>query len=141
MIDLSINPQETEQKIVSFIKKTVTQAGFKKVVVAVSGGIDSAVSFALAVRALGKENVYALMLPYGKLNREGIDDSELLIQTLKIPVRNIKTINIETLVDAFSAVDKSLDDSRKGSMMTRVRMIVLFDKAKKERALVAGTEN
>ena len=138
---LTINPSETEKQIVSFIKNTVDQAGFFRVVVGLSGGIDSAVSCALAVEALGAENVFPVMLPYGKLNDEATKDARSVIKSLQIPHTNITVIDIQKIVEQFVSLNFGMDKLRKGNIIARVRMTCLFDLSKKYQALVLGTEN
>lgn len=110
----SIDPKKTANELVTFIKNAFQKAGFAKAVIGVSGGVDSATSYELAVRALGKENVLPHFLPYRK---------------------------IAPIVDEFLSFDPTMDKLRRGNIMARVRMTILFDQAKKHRALVVGTEN
>ena len=127
------------EKIVRFLKHSFDAAGFGRAVIAMSGGVDSSTSAALAVRALGRENVYPLLLPYGNLNPTR--DAEKVIEHLGILNANIVTIDIQPLVDPIIALDPTIDNIRRGNVMARVRMILLYDQAKKRNALVVGTEN
>lgn len=111
---VSIDPEKTANELVTFIKNAFQKAGFTKAVIGVSGGVDSATSYELAVRALGKENVLPYFLPYKK---------------------------IAPIVDEFLSFDPTMDKLRRGNVMARVRMTILLDQAKKHRALVVGTEN
>lgn len=139
--DLSINPTEISQKIVEFIKSTVHNAGYSKVILGLSGGIDSAVSCALAVAALGVENVHAGIYPYGDLNKEAEKDAKFILNHLAIQPFNHHRIDIKPLVDPIISLDKNMDKTRKGNIMARIRMILLYDLSKKIPALVLGTEN
>ncbi len=142
-----INIPKTIDQISGFIKKSVADSGFQKMVVAVSGGVDSAVSISLAVRALGADNVRAILLPYKDWHGEAKTHARLVLKQLKIPDDNIYEADIAPMVDVFvkSLVigHWTLDISklRLGNIMARVRMIVLYDFAKKLNALVIGTEN
>ncbi|MBI2195515.1 MAG: NAD+ synthase [Candidatus Levybacteria bacterium] len=136
-----INPRETSEAIVEFIKYIFKKAKFSQAVIALSGGIDSSVSCTLAVRALGKENVFPVLLPYSKLNSQGVTDALKVIDILRIPKKNITQINIQDFVDNIIKADYKMDLIRKGNIMARVRMIFLFDQAKKRKVLVIGTEN
>lgn len=141
MIDLSIDPSKTTKDIVSFIKRTVQQTGFSRLVIGLSGGLDSAVSLALAVKALGAVNIYVGLFPYRDLDSEGLHDAKLLINHFKIASSHINLIDIKPFVDPIAALDKSINRLRKGNITVRLRMILLFDLAKKYQALVLGTEN
>ncbi len=127
--------------LIKFIKDAFAKASFAKAVIALSGGVDSATSCALAVRTLGKENVYPILLPYGDLNKQGVIDARLVIDALQIPQGNVAEIDITPWVDSRLSLELGMDKVRKGNAMARMRMTILFDQAKKRKALVIGTEN
>lgn len=138
----SFNPQEATKTITNFIKQEIDKvSGFSKVILGLSGGIDSAVSVYLATKAIGNENVMVVLLPYKNLYSENLLDAKLIIQQLDIPSQNVFEINIGPLCDSFFRLDNLMNQNRQGSIMARVRMILLFDLAKKHQALVCGTEN
>lgn len=126
-------------ELTSFLKDAFVRAHFSCAVIALSGGVDSSTSCALAVAALGKNNVYPLLLPYGKLNPTR--DAEMVMKYLKIPNINVTNINIQRFVEPIINIDSSMNTIRSGNIMARVRMTILFDHAKKHNALVVGTEN
>ena len=143
----------TAEQIIAFLKRMVTNAGFSRVVVAVSGGIDSATAVTLATAALGPEAVFALSLPYQNWHIESGGRAGRLLNQLHIPASHIREIDIAPMVEAFirsvgiqpqqvnSPANEDLDRVRLGNIMARVRMITLFDYAKELSALVLGTEN
>lgn len=141
MLNLSINSEKESQKIISFIRKTVQSAGFKKVIIGLSGGLDSSSSFVLAVKALGKENVFAVFLPFGDWHNESFSDVQELTERINFPPQNLITIDIKPLLSPLLTREADADHLRKGNMMVRLRMIILYDLAKKYSALVLGTEN
>jgi NAD+ synthase len=129
-----------EKLLVEFLKNETLRIGLSKAVIGLSGGIDSAVSAYLAVKALGKENVICIMMPYKTSSKESLTDAELVIKNLGV---KSKIVEISEMVDAYLAIRKEKDISnvRKGNIMARMRMIVLYDESAKEKALVIGTGN
>ena len=140
-VDLSINPEKETERITKFIRESVYNAGFSKVIVGLSGGIDSATSCCLAVKALGAENVLVGLFPFGNLYKEGLEDAKILINHLKIPSSSVKSVDIKPLVDPIITFDPQMDKLRCGNIIARMRMILLYDLAKKMNILVLGTEN
>lgn len=138
---LKINPQKETEKIIEFIKTILKREGFGKVVIGLSGGIDSITSFYLLKKVLDPKNIIVAYLYYSKTKDE---DLENVLKEAKIPARNIYRLSIEDIIDkviSLLKIDPAVDQIRAGNIMTRVRMIVLFDLAKKHQALVCGTEN
>jgi len=134
--------QRESDRIILFLKETFQQVGFTQAVIGVSGGVDSAVSLMLAVKTLGEDNVFPVLLPYGSLNTQGVLDGVELANKLHIPLSHVVRIDIKYAVDAIAGKDVfDMGNVRKGNVMARVRMIYLFDQAKKRTALVVGTEN
>lgn len=127
--------------IVRFLQSSFLNASFKSAVTAISGGVDSATSCSLIVRAIGASNVYPLILPCGRLNTQDVLDAMNLIENLQIPVRNITRVDIKPVVDQLTRIESGMDNIRRGNMMARMRMIIAYDQAKKRKALVVGTEN
>ncbi len=126
-------------RIVDFMRDILKQSGLSKLVIGLSGGIDSALSAALAVQAVGKENVIGVMLPYKASSQASFNDAKEVADTLGIEYHKV---DITPMVDAyFSTYDQSADALRQGNCMARMRMIVLYDFSAKYRALVVGTGN
>lgn len=138
MEELKINTQRTKEKIVEFIRNQVKGAKLSKAVVGVSSGLDSSTVAYLAKEALGAENVYGIILPYKTTNKEDVEDTKEIIKTLGI---NFVEINITPIVDGLPSSLKDTDKIRKGNVMARARMILLYDQAAKYKALVLGTSN
>jgi NAD+ synthase len=136
-----IHPEQLTEEIVSFLKQTFSKTGFSKAVIGISGGVDSATSCILTIRALGKEHVYPVLMPYGMASMEATLAGMNLVQGAGIPLGNITRVDIKSAVDALVSAVGSVDQYRRGNIMARQRMIVLFDQAKKRQALVVGTEN
>jgi NAD+ synthase len=137
-INLSLNTKLAREILSGFIKSEVTRVGFSRAVIGLSGGLDSALSCALAVDALGKENVLAVRMPYRTSNKDSLDDAQLLIDQLDIPT---KTIEITEMVEPLFKVDPEISNMRKGNIMARERMIILYDQSEAFKGLVIGTSN
>lgn len=127
-------------EISAFIKDTFTRVGMSQAVMAVSGGIDSAVSLSLTVRALGSKKVFPVLLPFGD---QDMTDARTVCDWNQIPTENMTEINIKEAVTVLSqALNVPTTEAiRRGNLMARVRMLAVFDNAKKKQALVVGTEN
>lgn len=135
---MKINSELTARVLESFIRDELGKAGFSKVVVGLSGGIDSAVSCFLAQRALGPAGVHAILMPYRTSSRESLTDAQSVVAQLKI---SSEIIEITPLVDGYFATQSEASALRRGNAMARARMIVLFDKSMEKQALVLGTSN
>lgn len=137
----TIDPKVTAEKLTDFLKTNFQKAGFTKAVIALSGGVDSATSCALAVRALGADNVYPVLLPYGALSSQATIDAVAVVGALGISSFHVTRIDIKPIIDPLLTKEPGMDNVRKGNAMARARMMVLYDQAKKRQALVIGTEN
>ncbi|BAH39827.1 MAG TPA: NAD+ synthase [Gemmatimonas aurantiaca] len=135
---LAIDAELTEEWLTGFLREEMARRGFGKAVVGISGGVDSAVTAALAVRALGASNVIGVRLPYRTSSAESLDHAQLVIDALGIESR---TLDISPAVDGYLANEPDADGARRGNVMARVRMIALFDLSARYRALPLGTGN
>ncbi len=126
--------------IVDFIRVELTRVGFTRGILGLSGGIDSSLVACLAAEALGAENVLGLMMPYRTSNPASRADAELIARQLGIATR---VIEITPLVEPYLAhpSTNAQDDRRRGNVMARARMIILYDQSEEFRALVIGTSN
>jgi NAD+ synthase (glutamine-hydrolysing) len=135
---LEIDPALTADWLVTFLREEFRLRDFKKAVVGVSGGVDSAVTSFLAARALGAGNVIGVRLPYRTSSPDSLDHAQLVIDSLGIEGR---TVDISAAVDGYLTNEPDADPARRGNVMARMRMIALFDLAAKYRALPIGTGN
>ncbi|HSL42339.1 MAG TPA: NAD+ synthase [Anaerolineales bacterium] len=138
MIDLTINTDVARMILTGFIRSEVTRVGYSRAVIGLSGGIDSALSFALAVEALGAENVLAVRMPYRASSPDSLQHAELLIEQFQTPSA---TIEITDMVEPLFAQNPEMTKQRKGNIMARERMIVLYDQSEVFKGLVIGTSN
>lgn len=133
----NINFNKEAARIVQFLKSVLKSSGIKNVALAWSGGIDSTVSLYLLAQAVANERITILHLPY-EISYD--KDFELIKTDLKLSASQFQVVSIKPMVDAISSILLP-DKLRKGNIMARTRMIVLYDYAKKMNALVCGTEN
>src|SRR5436190_8205729 len=135
---MKLNCELIAKVLENFIRDELSKAGFSRVVVGLSGGIDSAVACLLATRALGAENVRAVLMPYRASSKESLIDASSVVNQLRI---KSETIEITSIVDGYFSTQPEANSLRRGNAMARARMIVLFDKSMEYRALVLGTSN
>jgi len=137
---MPIAPQLAEDWLVSFLRDEVkVRRGFDRVLVGLSGGVDSAVTAALAAKAFGRTNVVGVRMPYKTSSEESLSHASDVGAALGI---ELQTVDISDAVDGYvRAVGDDLDDIRRGNVMARVRMITLFDLSAKLGALPLGTGN
>ncbi|HEX7432425.1 MAG TPA: NAD+ synthase [Anaerolineaceae bacterium] len=137
-IDLSINTDLATRILTGFVHSEITRMGYKHAVINLSGGIDSAVSCYLAAKALGPENVLAIRLPYRTSSQESLDHAQLVIDATG--VQSI-TFEISDMVDPLLKRFPEMDSVRRGNIMARSRMIVLYDQSVAFQGLAVGTGN
>lgn len=135
---LQIDADVTAQVLTNFLQNEINKAGFRRAVLGLSGGVDSALSCALAAHALGPENVMALRLPYRTSSPESLSHADLVIESLGI---ESETIDITPMVDPFFEASPDISPNRKGNVMARARMTAIYDRSAAWRALVVGTSN
>src|SRR3990172_13112600 len=135
---LSINTDLARDILTGFIKSEVTRVGMSHAVIALSGGLDSALSCVLTVEALGAENVLVVRMPYKASNRDSLDHAQLLIDQLGV---QSKTIEITDMVEPLFKLDPQISKIRMGNILARERMIVLYDQSEVFKGLVIGTSN
>ncbi|MBI2359199.1 MAG: NAD+ synthase [Deltaproteobacteria bacterium] len=124
--------------LVSFVQNEVEKVGVCRVVVGLSGGVDSGLSAMLAAEALGPKQVLALVMPYKSSNPESLAHAELVVQ--KSGIESL-VVDITPQIDAYFAGFPDADQRRRGSKMARERMTILYDHSARWNALVLGTSN
>jgi NAD+ synthetase len=137
---IAIDPDLVTEWLVRFLRgEMMERRGFEHAVIGLSGGVDSALTAALCARALGPENVTGFLLPYRTSNPESGAHAELVAESLGISTR---TVDISEAVDGYlERHEPEADPNRRGNVMARMRMIVLFDQSASLRALPIGTGN
>ena len=124
--------------LVAFVRDEVRKVGVERVVLGLSGGVDSSLSAFLAAEALGAENVLAIRMPYRTSSHDSLEDAASVVEALGIPSL---TIDITAQVDAYFERHPDADNRRRGNKMARERMTILYDHSARWQALVLGTSN
>jgi NAD+ synthase len=129
--------------LVLALRDFIAKNGFAGIVLGLSGGIDSALAAALAVEAVGKSSVRAVMLPSPFTPQDSIDDAEDCARRLGI---RFETIAIGSAMDAFSATMHDvfgghMPDVAVGDFQPRLRGCVLMALSRKENLLLLNTGN
>ncbi len=137
---IAIDPGLVESALVEFIRDEVSRRrGFERVVIGVSGGVDSAVSLFLACMALGPEHVYGFRLPYATSSSESLEHARLVIEAAGA---HEGTLSITGAVDAYvTEHEPGVTPTRRGNLAARIRSVILFDQSARLDALPLGTGN
>ncbi len=132
------NPPLVRRIVTAFIANEVRKVGVERVVVGLSGGVDSAVSAMLAAQALGPANVLAIKMPYRTSSPESLQHADAVIARTGIAALQVE---ITPQIDAYFARFPDADNMRRGNKMARERMTILYDHSARWKALVLGTSN
>src|SRR3989344_1255844 len=134
-----MNAARIEKKLVAGIKSFFKKSGKTKAVLGLSGGIDSAVVLALLVRALGKDNVTAILMPNTAITKQqNIIDAENLATELGV---SHFVIEIDDFLRTFAELPWAQNETAKANLNARVRALILYNFSNSNNALVAGTGN
>jgi NAD+ synthase len=135
---LRINTDLAHTILVRFLRDAIHKVGFQRAVINLSGGIDSALSAYLAAEAIGPENILALRLPYKSSSPDSLDDAQSVIDALGV---RSETVEITPMVDPLLERFPEMSQVRKGNIMARMRMVVLYDQSAAFKGLAIGTSN
>jgi NAD+ synthase len=137
-VNLGIECGTVRTILVGFLENEVRKAGFERVVVGLSGGVDSSLAAYLAAEALGPQNVWAIQMPYRTSSPESAAHGRLVVEALGI---QHCTVDISSMIDAYFGAFPDADQVRRGNKMARERMTILYDHSARLGALVLGTSN
>lgn len=129
--------------IVLGIKDYFQKSGFKRAVLGLSGGIDSAVVAALATRALGNENVLGILMPSQYSSDHSIDDAVSLAQNLKIKhqiiaIKDVYDSYKNSLAETFTGLSEDLTEE---NLQARIRGVLLMAVSNKFGNILLNTSN
>lgn len=137
-----VDPAATADLIVAFVRSQMAQTGFERLVVGLSGGVDSATVAFLAARALGPESLLAVRMPYRTSSAASETDALRVVEALGCRTERVEiTAMVEPMLALIPEGSREEYDIRRGNVMARQRMIVLYDRSVAFDALVAGTSN
>jgi NAD+ synthase len=136
--ELAINLPLTRSILTGFIRNETSRVGFSRVVLGLSGGVDSALVAALAAEALGPANVVGVSMPYRLSNPASLADATAVAERLGM---RQEVVDITPQVDAYFDRVPDAGDARRGNKMARERMTILYDVSARDNSLVLGTSN
>jgi NAD+ synthase len=138
----AVDPALAVEVIVDFIRRQLEQAGFARLVVGLSGGVDSATVGFLAARAIGPDNLLAVRMPYATSSEASETDAMRVVSALGCRTERVEiTPMVEPMLALITDDDPTARNVRRGNVMARQRMIVLYDRSAAFDALVIGTSN
>ena len=138
MIDLQIDTNLAHIILTGFLHSEITRVGFEHAVIGLSGGVDSALSCYLAAEALGPQNVLAVLMPYRSSSPESLEHAQLVVDALGV---NALTVPVTEMVEPLFERFPDISEMRRGNVMARMRMIILYDQSEVFKGLVVGTGN
>jgi len=146
--ELAIDTDVARRVMVGFIRNQLQQAGFSRGLLGLSGGIDSALVAFLVAEAVGPENLLCVLMPYRTSSPESVDHARLVVDQLGCAS---DLVDISPMVDGYFGRDGELGAGgqgaldatplRRGNLMARARMCVLYDRSVSWGGLVTGTGN
>ena len=136
--ELAIDTAVARRVIAQFIRGQLRQAGFERLVLGLSGGIDSALVAFLSAEAIGAERLLCVLMPYRTSSEASLVDARSVVDALGCAS---EVVEISPMVDAYFAADPDATPLRRGNFMARQRMAVLYDRSVTWGGLVVGTGN
>ena len=138
MNELRIDSLKVKQRLITFVRSQSKKAGLSRLLVGLSGGLDSSTTVYLCCQAQGAKNVFGLIMPYKNTSSESINHAKLIARKYQVKTR---FIDITKQIDIYYKNFPGACKIRRGNKMARERMSILYDQSKDLNALVAGTTN
>ena len=136
--ELLIDTAMARRIIGQFIRGHLEMTGFDRAVLALSGGIDSALVAYLVVEAIGADKLLCVLMPYRTSSPDSKADAEAVVQALGCAS---EVVDITPMVDGYFGVDSDASALRRGNFAARMRMSVVYDRSVTWSGLVVGTSN
>jgi len=137
----AIEPAQAVEVIVGFIRSQLAQTGFERIVLGLSGGVDSATVAFLCARAVDPDHLLAVRMPYRTSSDASETDALRVVEALGCRTERVEITPMVDPMQALIEADGVAANVRRGNVMARQRMIVLYDRSADFDALVAGTSN
>jgi NAD+ synthase len=142
----AIEPAQAVEVIIGFIRAQMAQTGFERIVLGLSGGVDSATVAFLCARAVGADNLFAVRMPYATSSDASEADALRVVDALgcrseRVEITPMVDPMLALVADGDAPIASDALNVRRGNVMARQRMIVLYDRSAAFDALVAGTSN
>jgi len=135
---LKINEEEVVTEITQFIKEYAEKAGKNRIVIGLSGGIDSSLIAKLASISIGNENVFTIFLPETATPLNDFEHSRMIAKNLNV---SYEIIDISSIIHSLVSHEEEINRIALGNIKARIRMVYLYKYANKIDALVCGTSN
>lgn len=135
---LALDPDAAIEVLCRGLRREVDRTGFGRVILGLSGGLDSALTAHLAARTFGPDAVLALAMPYRTSHPDSLGHARLVADQLGIELR---VADISPQIDAYFAAHPDAGPARRGNKMARERMTILYDQSMQDAAMVLGTSN
>jgi NAD+ synthase len=135
---LAIHARTVVTWLVEFLRQTLASRKVGSTVVGLSGGVDSAVTAALCVHALGPQRVHCFAMPYRLSSAASLDDAHLVADSLGV---RLATVDITAMVDGYAGTVADMAPARLGNICSRCRTNILFDKSAELGGIPVGTGN
>ena len=136
--ELAIDTAVAQRVIEGFIRGQLRQAGFERAVLALSGGIDSALVAYLVASAIGPAQLLCVLMPYRTSSPASRVDAEEVVRALGCVA---EVVDITPMVDGYFGPDSDASALRRGNFAARMRMSVAYDRSVTWGGLVVGTGN
>jgi len=138
MKELILHTDSVLETLTDFISDCLRKTGLSTGVLGLSGGLDSTVAVYLTARALGKDGVYGVIMPYKESDPLSEVDAKKVCELLGI---RYEIVDITRVIDEYFKDNPDADKNRRGNKMARERMSILYDVSARENGLVIGTSN
>jgi len=139
---LSFDADKVAERIILFIREMFEESGAQKIVIGVSGGVDSSTTLKLLVDSIGRDKVLALIMPHQDItSRKDLEDAYMVADHFGVEYYTIEIADICSLIRHRLSPFMEFDEKTYGNIIARTRMITLYAFANSMNAIVAGASD